>query len=373
MRHGFIFPGEMVGGHEMMAAKIICALKRGLKQVAIISSRSMYAKLVQYLGEEFEFVEARFTTFRFESTIGYLNPAYFKNKTEAKRVAHGFNSMTIILGGVNANHSTVLGIGSACAALGVESRIYIPMFHFPHEMEVKVLTGWSNRLSAMRVLKHIDKIVTIDEFWADRVSKFAGRESLKVQVIHNFLTTRAPQLPPQALSPNGKRLCVVGRMDKEQKGMDYLLKILQEISASPSLPRHTWVFIGDGPHLPAIRRFAEQCQNPSLVFEINGWRSDSLTLMQTCNALVLSSRWEGIPTVVAEALMLKLQIFAFDIAAIDRLVAEDERVPCFDTGAYARRIITYLADGSSPMDVPRPYLEMMCNEARFQKEACDVY
>jgi hypothetical protein len=40
MRHGFIFPGEVVGGHEMMAAKILRALKQGAKQVVIISSRT---------------------------------------------------------------------------------------------------------------------------------------------------------------------------------------------------------------------------------------------------------------------------------------------------------------------------------------------
>jgi glycosyltransferase involved in cell wall biosynthesis len=373
MRHGFIFPGEVVGGHEMMAIKIMSVLKNGAKQVVIISSRSMYARLVQYIGEEFELLEAKFTTFRFESTLGYLNPAFFKNRVEAKRVVTGFDSVTVVLGGVNANHSTVLAIGSACAALGVDSRIYIPMFHFPHEMEVKALTGLSNRLSAMRVLRRINKVLTIDEFWAERVSKVARRGDLKVQVIHNFLIDKTPLMPAQAVNQDGKRLCVVGRMDKEQKGMDYLLKILQELSASPNLPKHTWVFIGDGPHLPAIKRFAAQCQNPNLVFEINGWRSDSLVLMQTCNALVLTSRWEGIPTVVAEALMLKLQVFAFDIAAIDRLVAPDELVPCFDTSAYASKITAYLTEGSAPTETPRPYLRLMCDKGRFQKEACDLY
>jgi hypothetical protein len=77
--------------------------------------------------------------------------------------------------------------------------------------------------------------------------------------------------------------------------------------------------------------------------------------------------------VVAEALMLKLQVFAFDIAAIDRLVSEDERVPCFDTSAYARKITDYLQRGNSQELAPRPYLAMMCDEARFQKEACNVY
>jgi glycosyltransferase involved in cell wall biosynthesis len=373
MRHGFIFAGEVVGGHEMMAAKILRALKRAAKQVVIISSRSMHAKLVQFIGEDFEWVEAQFTTFRFESTLGYFNPAYFKNKVEAKRVVAGLQSVTVVLGGVNANHSTVLAIGNTCAVMGVNSRIYIPMFHFPHEMEVKALTGFSNRLSAMRALSCINTVLTIDEFWAQRVRQFANRANLNVQVIHNFLAAKAQLASAHTVVPDGKRLCVVGRMDKEQKGMDYLLQILQNMSASPSLPKHTWVFVGDGPHLPAIRRFAEQCQNPNLVFEIHGWRNDSLTLMRTCNALVLSSRWEGIPTVVAEALMLKLQVFAFDIAAIDRLVSDDERVPCFDTSAYTRKITDYLQGRTIQKFVPRAYLEMMCDEDRFQREACDVY
>jgi hypothetical protein len=39
MRHGFIFPGEVVGGHEMMAAKILRALKQRAKQVVIYRRR----------------------------------------------------------------------------------------------------------------------------------------------------------------------------------------------------------------------------------------------------------------------------------------------------------------------------------------------
>jgi glycosyltransferase involved in cell wall biosynthesis len=373
MRHGFIFPGEAIGGHEMMAAKIISALKLNAKSVVIVSSRSMYAKLVQYIGVDYEHRSAEFSSFRFESTLGYLNPNYFRNRLEARRVIVGLNSATIVVGGVNAHHSTVLGIGSACSALDIDSRVYIPMFHYPHEMAVSALTGFSNLLSAKRVFKLFNKVLTIDEYWADRVTTFAKRSELEVQVIHNFLANREQNPTPFEGARELKRICVVGRMDKEQKGMDLLLRILREVSASSNVPKHTWVFIGDGPHLPEIRKFAEECQNPNLLFEIHGWRSDSLALIQTCNALALTSRWEGIPTVVAEALLLKLRVFAFDIAAIDRLLVEDELVPCFDISAYSSKIVSYLAEEKSLSTMPRPYLQMMCDEFRFQEEANDLY
>ncbi len=373
MKHGFVFPGDVMGGHEMMAAKILSALQHGGKRVLVLSTRAMYEKLAQFTGLNFEFVEVQFLTFRFESFLGYANPYYFKNKAQAKRYIAGLTSVTVVLGGVNSHHSTTLAIGTACAEMGIDARLYIPMFHSPKEMDVSVIKGFSNTRSAKRALGAVSTVLTIDEYWAERVRTFANRHSLGLQVIHNYLSRSIPNLAEVKIQNERKRFCVVGRMDKEQKGMDYVVNVLEVLSTMPELPPHTWVFIGDGPYLGEIKKFAKSCTHPNMAFEFCGWRKDSLTIMRTCDALVLTSRWEGIPTVVAEALMLNLSVFAFDIAAIDLLLVKDELIPCFDSALFAEKLRLYLGSKSTLINRQRPYLDMMCDESRFQQEVLSRY
>lgn len=374
MSHGFVFPGDTVGGHEMMAAKILNVLAASGKNLKIISSRLMYEKLSKRINPEFniEFIEANFLSFRFESALGYWNPVYARNKTEANRVIDKLKSVTLVIGGINANHNVVLAVCRVAKRLNVETRIYIPMFHYPREMEVGFLTGMSNLLSAKRVLNNTNKVLTIDEFWADRVVKFASRPELSVQIVHNFLNIPAAS-PKQISHDYVKRICVVGRMDKGQKGIDYLLKILHQMTAVSDIPKHTWVFIGDGPYLPELRKLADACNSSNIGFEFHGWSNNSVALMSGCDSLVMTSRWEGIPTVVAEARLLNLQVFAFDIAAIDRLVEPSDLVPSFDTIAYSNKLIEYLHTNSLHIKSASPYLQMLCDEERFTAEASSVY
>lgn len=376
MTHGFVFPGELVGGHEMMAAKVVRALHDEGRALVILSSPTLYQRLQPYIGVALPFKTVTFKTFRFESFLGYVNPNYWRNKVAAKQVVSGLSSATLVVGGVNAHQSAALALGQACRELGIISKIYIPMFHNPNEMGVNAVKGWSNIQSARRIFNVYSRVLTIDEYWAQRVATFAQRPQLGLDVIHNFL--KLPFVPSPAnteriTSGQGKRICVVGRMEKEQKGLDHLLRVLGALAPIPDLPVHTWVFIGDGPYLPDIKQFAQRNANPQMRFEFCGWRKDSVQIMSTCNALALTSRWEGVPTVVAEALLLSLQVFAFDIAGIDRLLFTDERVPCFDANAYARRLVSFLTQETALRPQARPYLDMICNVQRFRQEVSAIY
>jgi hypothetical protein len=71
--------------------------------------------------------------------------------------------------------------------------------------------------------------------------------------------------------------------------------------------------------------------------------------------------------------MLNLRLFAFDIAAIDRLLVQDELVPCFDTDFFAEKLQAYLSGDTTVIDRHRPYLVMMCDKSRFQQEVCTQF
>jgi starch synthase (maltosyl-transferring) len=90
----------------------------------------------------------------------------------------------------------------------------------------------------------------------------------------------------------------VGRLDP-QKGVDVLLDAMR--CAVRLVPELHLVLAGIGPHENQLIGLAR-----SLGVERNvhflGWRDDVPALLRTADFLVLSSRWEGMPNVVLEAM-----------------------------------------------------------------------
>lgn len=76
--------------------------------------------------------------------------------------------------------------------------------------------------------------------------------------------------------------------------------------------------------------------------EFLGFRTDVPDLLRAADALVLSSRWEGSPNVVLEAMAVGLPVVATDVGGVDELLPTPEmglRVPAGSPGALARAMV----------------------------------
>jgi glycosyltransferase involved in cell wall biosynthesis len=101
----------------------------------------------------------------------------------------------------------------------------------------------------------------------------------------------------------------VGRLTK-QKGYDLLIEAAA--IAINKFPALYFIIIGDGEEASLLRNRAEELEiSHRIVF--TGSRSDVDTLLTAMDLFVCSSRWEGLSTVLMEAMAVGIPILATDL------------------------------------------------------------
>ena len=132
----------------------------------------------------------------------------------------------------------------------------------------------------------------------------------------------------------------VGRLHP-QKGMDWLLKTMPGVFER--LPEHDLLIVGTGPDETRLRAQARDLQIDDRV-HFAGWRDDVPRLMAASSQLVLTSRWEGMPNVVLEAMAAALPIVATNTHGMRELLGADhtrQTVEFGDSLALTERLTSF--------------------------------
>ena len=133
------------------------------------------------------------------------------------------------------------------------------------------------------------------------------------------LDSREPARDPQAVRRRRKRMLAVGRC-RPQKGFDLLI----EAFAAQPQAHDEWelVILGDGPErtnlesLVTERRLGQVVTFAGLAGNVSDWYASA-------DLFVLSSRFEGFPNVLLEAMAHGLPVVAFDCLTGPRELLED--------------------------------------------------
>lgn len=173
---------------------------------------------------------------------------------------------------------------------------------------------------------------------ADLASAFMPE--LAVPVIPNGVDTALFHPDPQRHSARDDglvRLLAVGRL-VGQKGFDLLLDAL----ARPGLERAELDLVGDGEWRAGLEAQAARLGLAGRI-RFRGWldRADLAAVYREADIFVLSSRDEGMPNVVLEAMASALPVVSTAVAGARDLVADGETgllVPTEDVGALADAI-----------------------------------
>jgi glycosyltransferase involved in cell wall biosynthesis len=144
----------------------------------------------------------------------------------------------------------------------------------------------------------------------------------------------------------GNLLVAVGRL-VPQKGFDLLLQAFAKVHSD--LPEWKLVIWGEGPDRPALEAERDRLGLRGCV-ELPGITSRPGIWVETADAFVLSSRYEGWGIVLLEAMAAGLPVLSFDCEWGPREMIDDEKngllVPAGDVDALAAGLRRLLGDES---------------------------
>lgn len=190
----------------------------------------------------------------------------------------------------------------------------------------------------------------------------ASVQAEKLQVIPNGLPA-APAMPP-ALERQRWLAGYVGRLSSE-KGPDLFLDAL--IALCHQHPQLDAVMLGDGPEREALQAridaagLQQRIRLPGYQTAMQGW-------WQQLDALVISSRTEGTPMILLEAMQAGVPVVAFAVGGIPDVLQDRHNgllAAPTDTVTLARQLDTLLAE-------PKLAAQLRDNARRTQQERYDL-
>ncbi|MET9379161.1 glycosyltransferase family 4 protein [Streptomyces sp. NPDC003035] len=150
---------------------------------------------------------------------------------------------------------------------------------------------------------------------------------------------------PEEPSPRTAKVVVsIGRLH-EEKGVDLLLEAWSEVA--PRHPEWTLRLYGSGEEEAALRKQTEQLGLTSSV-EFMGRTSDVPGALKDSSLFALSSRGEGFPLALMEAMATAVPCVAFDVApGVREIITDGENgliVPPGNTAEFARKLDRLISD-----------------------------
>ena len=121
----------------------------------------------------------------------------------------------------------------------------------------------------------------------------------------------------QSLAPSGGLLVgSVGRLD-DQKGYEHLVRAARRVADVE--PRAHFAIAGDGPRRRELQELVDRLGLRGR-FSLCGFRSRVTDFIAALDLFVSSSRWEGLPLAIVEAMLLGKRVVATDVGGNRELV-----------------------------------------------------
>jgi glycosyltransferase involved in cell wall biosynthesis len=187
---------------------------------------------------------------------------------------------------------------------------------------------------------------------ADEMCGRGGLPRAKMHVVPNGIDLT--QLPPYdedrqaararlGFDPRRRLVAQVGRLVPQKDHATWLRAVAL---VARQVPDVDFLIVGEGPQRPELERLAQALGVAERV-RFLGLRHDVPALLAGADVATLTSRWEGLPNVVIEAMAMGAAVVATDVGGCGELVGDDEAgrlVPMESPEAVARALRELLDD-----------------------------
>ncbi|CUU35553.1 Glycosyltransferase involved in cell wall bisynthesis [Armatimonadetes bacterium GXS] len=206
-----------------------------------------------------------------------------------------------------------------------------------------------------------DAIVAVSQGVAQDLARYTGIPIEQIRVVYNPVITPLlyrlrdePTAHPWLEDPSVPVVLAVGRLTR-QKGFDILLDAFHRVA---QVRPARLLILGEGEDRPLLEAKIARLGLQSVV-QMPGFVQNPYAFMRRASVFVLSSRWEGLPTVLIEALACGCPVVSTDCPSGPREILGNGRyghlVPVGDVDALANAILEVLSGGGKP--VPPDWLK----------------
>jgi glycosyltransferase involved in cell wall biosynthesis len=213
----------------------------------------------------------------------------------------------------------IYAVGIRCAALMRILRPLLPRIALVHGIRSTFPRGTA-LASRMRLSERLlgwltDHYVANSQAGADSLARIAGTPAGKITVIHNGVEPSAVALPD--IRARARRIAVVANLNRYKGHLEFL-DIVEQLRAA--IADVEVLFVGRDDSGGEVPREVER-RGLSGVVRISGFQSTPDLLVATARVFALpSTRIEGCPTAVIEALMLGIPVVAYQIGGLPEIV-----------------------------------------------------
>jgi glycosyltransferase involved in cell wall biosynthesis len=195
----------------------------------------------------------------------------------------------------------------------------------------------------LKLIRHFDAVIAVSEPLRQRVVS-AGCDPARVHLVPNpyaesILLSRQEARAALGMTDGRPAVGWVGRM-RAEKGVDLFLRAFALLPK----PRPLAVMVGAGVDLPRARALASELRIDEDVY-FAGEHPDAGALLRAFEQVVISSRNEGLPMLLLEAMSAGVAVVSFSVGGIPDILDGDTGwlVPAGDLSALAAAISEVIA------------------------------
>jgi glycosyltransferase involved in cell wall biosynthesis len=334
----FFIPDLTVGGAEQVVVNIVNGLSSRGYNVELLLSRTE-GKLQFKLAESVRVVKLSPSPLPIAGVATHIPDLvnYLSRREPAALFPH-------------LNHTSIVSLVGKKLSV-VDTKI-IPTQHSSFGVSLdKNAKGWVVQKLATRLYPSADEMIAVSNGVADTLVQQMSIQREDISVLHNPVEVEA--IRDQADEPVDHEwvedsevevILFVGRL-AEQKDLETWLRTFEKVYSKN--PNTRGIIVGQGSERKKVTAVAEEL-GISDVVSIPGYVDNPYRFMEQASVFLLSSRYEGLPTVLIEALACGCPIVSTDCPSGPREILVDgeygKLVPVGEPNELAEAVIETLAD-----------------------------